>query len=84
MTTEGGTSKLPSAKKNDMIMALATTIIIAGCIAVALTIRPSTLSIDTNGEMMRDNDDITAKSNIRSMSTKSKPMRFNSRLKPFG
>jgi hypothetical protein len=84
MTIEGGTSKLPSAKKNGRIVALTTTIIIVGCIAASLTIRPSKLSIDANGETMRDHDDITTKSNIRSMSTKSKSMRFNPRLKPFG
>ena len=63
---------------------MATTIVIVGCIAASFTIRPSKLSIDANGETMIDHDGITAKSNIRSMSTKSKSMRFNPRLKPFG
>jgi hypothetical protein len=84
MAIEGGTFKLPSAKKNGRIVALATTIVIVGCIAASFTIRPSKLSIDANGETMIDHDGITAKSNIRSMSTKSKSMRFNPRLKPFG
>ncbi len=84
MAIEGGTFKLPSAKKNGRIVALATTIVIVGYIAASFTIRPSKLSLDADGEAMRDHDGITTKSNIRSMSTKATSMRFNPRLKPFG